>query len=199
MNMRAFVFAITVTASGMVSMSQAISQTNIQRFESEGNLKIDHELGCLGLSDIRSDYSPADLAGGALQCFKEMDDDRAIKMLLVMNLRATFDTKRVADKTAHQAGGVLLFEVANQIGQDGQDRLSRAFERFGDTGSSAHNEMCASQLEMGVPSHSPNYMIQHGMAAFLEREEGDESGLVPDFDPQSAWSYVLVDYFKCSF
>lgn len=160
----------------------------------EGNLEATYDVPCLEISKIRNEYSPADIAGGVRACFREGKDDQAVEMLVVMQLRAAFDIRRVKDRTAHQAGRVLALNLHNAGGATWEQRMSRAFERFGAAGSKRHEQLCAVQKQVGPPTHSPRYMIQHGMGAFT-KDAGD--GLVKGFDAKSAWADVLKNYLKC--
>ncbi|MFY0662022.1 MAG: hypothetical protein JXR15_16125 [Shimia sp.] len=53
------------------------------------------DVGCIAISALSNNYSPADLAGGVIRCFEAGRDDRAFELVVVMQLRAAFDTLRV--------------------------------------------------------------------------------------------------------
>ncbi|MFY0617605.1 hypothetical protein [Shimia sp.] len=172
--------------------SQGAAQ--VTNYEADGNLESTFDVGCVPLSKLSNDYSPADLAGGVIRCFKDGQDDRAFELIVTMQLRTAFDTLRVEDTTAHQAGQVMMLEIQYAAGDAFGPRMQEAVARFGDSGSPRHNALCAQMAEVGPPTHSPRYMVQHGMAAFTERE-GDR--LLDDFDPEESWEILLEEYLQC--
>ena len=163
--------------------------------ETPGNLEVLHELDCLALDELKNEYSPADLVGGMVQCYRSGQDDRAVDLYIVSQLRAAFDTRRVLDKSAHGAGVVLLMNAAEAEGPEFEKRISAAFEKVGGTGTERHKKTCAQMEAYGAPTHSPNYMVQHGMRAF---SNAPEEALAEDFDPDLVWAELLRDYMKCA-
>ncbi len=177
---------------GMLWATQGAAQ--VTNYEADGNLESTYDVGCVALSELSNAYSPADLAGGVIRCFKDGQDDRAFEMIVTMQLRTAFDTLRVEDTTAHQAGQVMMLEIQYAAGEAFGPRMQDAAAQFGDSGSPRHSALCAQMAEFGPPSHSPRYMVQHGMTAFTGRE-GD--GLLDDFDPVESWEMLLEEYLQC--
>lgn len=164
-------------------------------YETEGNLAPTHRVGCVPLGEAENAWSPADLAQGVLACFKSRQDDAAVDLLILMNARGIFDQARVADRTAHQGLQVLSLQIGQAAGRKWEPRMQSAFQRFGGAGSERHKAMCRFLRSSGPPSHSPRYMIQHGMRAVLG-QQGD--GLVEGFSPDDEWRSVLSGYANCS-
>lgn len=162
--------------------------------QTDGNLAPTYDLGCVAAQDMRRDYSPADLAGAVVACFEQQQDDRAVEVMFVMQLRGVYDSLRVADETAHQAGKMLKIEMAQKAGPEWEVRMSEAFARFGEVGGANHVALCEQMEAEGPPTHAPEYMVQHGMQAITGRE-GD--GLVPGFEPQVSWERVLDEFMDC--
>jgi len=177
---------------GLIWATQGGAQ--VTNYEADGNLESTHEVGCVALSALSNDYSPADLAGGVIRCFEDGQDDRAFELVVVMQLRTAFDTLRVEDTTAHQAGQVMMLEIQYATGDAFGPRMQEVVARFGDSGSPRHTALCEQMAAFGPPSHSPRYMVQHGMSAFTGRE-GD--GLLDDFHPEESWEVLLEEYLQC--
>ena len=102
-----------------------------------------------------------------------------------------FDTKRVSDKTAHQALSVLRMNVFGAQPKEVMDKLQVAIEKL----SSDNAAFCKSLTDLGAPSYKPTYMIQHGMGAFTGQSTKD--GLVENFNSGAAWKDSLTTYAKC--
>lgn len=185
--MKRFLLVLCCVASGTIAQV-----TNI---EAPGNLKSEHDVGCISVEEVAADFSPADLFGGISECHRDRSYDKAVELMIVAQLRGEFDKLRVADKTAHQAMQVLALQTQDAGGRRYQRQMQEAFQRFGGTGSPHHTKLCQQVKQQGLPRHSPSYMIQHGMKA-ITGFEGD--GLVDDFNDQRAWDNLLKSYLKCS-
>lgn len=179
---------------GLAMIWATSGAAQVTNYEADGNLESTYDVGCVALSELSNDYSPADLAGGVIRCFEDGQDDRAFELIVTMQLRTAFDTLRVEDTTSHQAGQVMMLEIQYATGDDFGPRMQEAVTRFGDSGSPRHSALCAQMAAFGPPSHSPRYMVQHGMSAFTGRE-GD--GLLDDFGPAESWEMLLEDYLQC--
>jgi hypothetical protein len=164
-------------------------------YEAPGNLAATVDPGCIAPVEADAALSPPDLGLGVVSCANAGDYDQAVGLFILMQLRAVYDTRRVTDVTAHQAGQVLSMQVTEGLPAGGQDELQAAFGRFGETGGARHAAFCADMRAAGAPTHDPSWMIQHGMAAF-QGIEGD--GLVPGYDADGMWVTVLSDYLKCA-
>ncbi len=110
-----------------------------------------------------------------------------------MLLRSAFDTKRIADATAHSAGEVLTMRLGDSLSDAERDGLGSALAAFVDPDGPRRLSFCRAVRD-AVPHHDPAWMLQHGMDAFLTRE-GD--GLVKDFDPATAWDRILREDMAC--
>lgn len=169
--------------------------SQITNYESEGNLAPTHKVGCIQLKETRREYTPADLAVAVVKCADRKEYDMAVDLFILMQLRAVYDTKRVKDRSAHQAGAVLALQIRNTLGAARLKKLQAAFDKFGGDNSPRHKAFCALMKRQGPPEYHPAYMIQHGMTAFTGR---DGNGLIRGFRPQKAWRDLLKGYMKCS-
>ncbi|KIN77952.1 hypothetical protein [Sulfitobacter mediterraneus] len=171
------------------------AMADITNFETPGNLKPTHKIGCAALADIGNEITPADLVLGFETCIHKEEHAAAVTLLAIMRLRAHFDTKRVTDKTAHGAGQVLTLNALSQISERKKKFLSMIFERSMAPGAQPHTAICEHARSNGPPSYIPHYMIQHGLAAFKDKAG---PALVDPFDAKRAWRNSLEEYFKCT-
>lgn len=170
------------------------ASAQVHNFETPGNLEPTVQLDCLTVEGVGPEITPADLATGVRACVAANEYDLAARMLLLLQVRAVFDSKRVTDRSAHGAGQALSIELGNSWKRREQRKLQAALESFGGTGSAAHGEFCAVLVTQPAPSYVPTYMIAHGMRAIIAPTE---NVLVENFDSDAAWRTVLVEYLKC--
>jgi hypothetical protein len=180
--------ALTVMAAG----TAAAQVTNL---EAPGNLAPSADPGCVTMAEADALLSPPDLALGVLACGRAANWDAAAELYTLMLLRAAFDTKRVADASAHQAGDVLSMQLADSLTEADRTSLGAALDRFVDPAAAQRAVFCQAAMTSAVPQHDPSWMVQHGMGAFL-KPAGD--GLIEGFDPQQAWTALLRDDLKCA-
>ncbi len=181
-------------ATALLGVVGTTAVAQVTNYDAPGNLEATVDPGCIAVADAGLALSPPDLGLGVIACGQAGDWDRAVPLFVLMQLRAVYDARRVADASAHGAGQVLSMQVNAALPATGEAGMGAAFERFGPTGGAAHGAFCAQVRAAGVPAHDPSWMIMHGMAAFTGIE-GD--GLVPGFDAQAAWDDVLTGYLKC--
>lgn len=109
-----------------------------------------------------------------------------------MGVYGTFDTKRVADKTAHQGLTVLSMRMAQGWSEEQKQAFANTY-RSSVTEKSA--EACALAKSVGAPTYYPAYMINHG----IDKINGSTSPeLVPNFNSKQAWEDVLKSWLHCS-
>jgi hypothetical protein len=167
-----------------------------RNYEVLGNLEATVNPGCIAAAGADAALSPPDLGLGVLACAKAGQMERALDLYILMQLRAEFDKKRVVDKTAWQAEDVLSSAVAQSMGAKRRKALEAEFNAFGGDGSARHKAFCAGQKKAGAPSHSPRWMVAHGMGAVIG-DKGQGDGTRAGFKPKSAWSRLLKDYLHC--
>jgi hypothetical protein len=166
---------------------------NPSAHESPGNLAATHELGCLPSTQLSNEYTPADLYPAMGRCLAEGDTPRAVLLSALAGVYARFDTLRVADTTAHDAGQVLTRRATRDVGEQQRKDFAQA------TMGVSHNAnvlaaVCDEIRRVGPPNYFPAYMIEHGMGASAAN---DGSIWTPDFDPQAAWQQALDGYLHC--
>ncbi len=159
-----------------------------------GNLAPDRDPGCKGLSYIDDDLSPPDLYLGVIDCLNEGRGQSAAEMYFVMLARAKFDTYRVTDKTAHDAGQMLALQLGQSLLQEKRDLLGTQVKRIMDREGKDFAMLCITLSMMPPPRHNPGYMISHGMGVIMGTTEPP---LVAGFDPVAAWKDVRTSYMKC--
>jgi len=160
---------------------------NVTNVETVGNLSPNAALTGNTLAEIKPENNPVDLLARAVELFPQ-NHRAAYQLGLAARLRAQFDQKRVADRTAQQAFSVLTMLPANE----------RVLSWGGGSqtiGVEDHRAVLAWARKSGPPTYHPAWMIQHGMGAFGASSRVG-AGLNAGFVAASAWSQVLDDYAK---
>jgi hypothetical protein len=172
------------------------SSPNIVNHETEGNLEVTHQIGCVGFSELSNKYTPADLYHGFAQCLRDENYEIGSQLFVLAGVYATFDKLRVADGSAHQAHTVLLMRAMEGVPKDRKDRMMEALNGALTKGSAKLTETCQTVRKIGAPDYFPGYMIQHGIKAFTGPQAN--RGLIPEFKKESAWEESLAGYLHCS-
>ncbi len=170
------------------------AQNQMVNIEVPGNLAATQNPGCIAIAQAGPELTPPDLQKGALECAAAKDWDGMRDLFLLGQVRAAFDTRRVADQTAHQAVPALALQFNKALSPKARAEFEAAFGRFGGTGSPAHDAFCTTLWAMDPPDYTLTYMTAHGMDAVM----GRKSIPVEPFAPTKAWDETLRGYLKCS-
>ena len=165
----------------------------ITNYSTPGNLHSDHALGCIPSGEMKNIYTPADLYPAIAKC---LSADKYRDAVLVYALAAAyrrFDAMRVADRTAQQAVFALQEKYLGPLPDAKNERMRGEIKsEFGDT--RQMGLLCARIREIGPPNYHPDYMIQHGMSAFMGVRG---NGLVTNFNAKDGWEKTLETYLHC--
>jgi len=168
------------------------SYGDIINYEAKGNLESKMPINCVDINKVNNFNTPADIFVGVSDCVNNERYQEAGKLLVLATTYGNYDTRRVEDRTAHQASPVLFKQLVTSIDED---RRKKLFTEFKNEVSNNKN-ICASIKKLGKPNYYPAYMIQHGMGAFLGKKSKD--GLVSNFDPEYAWENTLKEFLNCT-
>ena len=174
---------------GMASSADA----QVVDHQSPGNLRPGHKLSCIDLADAESGYTPADLYPAVAACIVDKRMVAAVDLMALAGAYGRFDRQRVADASAHQATTVLQMQAYADL-SDGQRQAFMKVLEHEAADPVAERRRCGQISRLGAPAYRPDYMIQHGMGAFIG---GPGDGLVPGFDPVAAWAQVRTAYLHC--
>lgn len=187
---------LIVVLAAQIALSPASAQTaaprvaetrNVTNVETVGNLSPNRAFTGSTLAEIKPENNPVDLLVRAVELFPK-NQRAAYQLGLAARLEAQFDQKRVADRTAHQAFGVLTMQPANErvLSWGGGSRT---------IGVEDHRAVLEWARKSGPPSYHPAWMMQHGMGAFGTTGRAG-AGISAGFVAATAWSEVLDDYAK---
>jgi ankyrin repeat protein len=175
----------------VVTVTHGSSFTNVT---APGNLATTRPIACGGLDRLDNSHTPPDLYQGVKDCVEHDRYAEATGLLSLAGMESQFDAARVTDKSAGQAGQVLILMLFNGETQQKQDLL-RAAVRALPADPKALAAVCAQVRRIGYPTYYPEYMVMHGINAFT----GDPhaNALEPHFDAAAAWARLQTTYLNC--
>jgi len=169
-------------------------QNNVTRLTLPGSLAATHNLGCVTLEAIDKSVQPPDLYKAIPQCITAGRYPAAVELFMLAGLEVRFDSTRVTDKTAGQAGQVMIMNTFNPLPQEQR-------QKFADTLNVLIKEpkalalVCEGAQKLGPPTYYPEYMILHGIKAFT----GDPrvSAIDTAMNGQAVWAQIQHTYLNC--
>lgn len=182
---------MAVISALLMSACNSTSKSNVSNYEAAGNLESPQPSACVSVGELTNKQNPVDIFTGLNSCLAKNDYSSAAKLYFAGMSYGFFDTKRVSDRTAHQAIGVLRLNLFGAQPQEVLDKLQAALSNI----TSNNTAICKSLTTLGAPEYVPTYMIQHGMGAFTGQSTKD--GLVENFDSDTAWKDALSTIAKC--
>lgn len=183
--------AILMAVFTTMSACHAAPRSQVIDYQAEGNLESPRPAGCVQVNELSNEQNPVDIFAGLDRCLAQERYSNAAELYLAGMAYGYFDTRRVSDKSAHQAISVLRMNLfASQPGK-ALDKMQAALGKL----YSDNRATCENLSMLGAPAYKPTYMIQHGIAAFTGHSTKD--GLVENFDPESAWKEALSTIARC--
>jgi len=151
-----------------------------------GNLKVTHHLKCG--STLANKHTPADLYPMVKDCVIKDKVDQAIYAYLLANIYSAFDSKRVTDKSAHQAISVLRMNNFSKLKKESMQKVAKRQSALVKD-PKQKKKLCSFLNKTGHPSYHPAYMIEHGMKAFDKKRDKAED--LKKIDSKAVWGDLL--------
>ncbi len=159
-----------------------------------GQLAANQPLGCVSIDGVGKDHTPPDLYHGVSACIQQEDYRTAVALFALAGLESRFDAERVLDKTAGQAGQVLIMDTFNGLPDDKRAKFQAAVKAVA-ADPEVLSRTCAAIRKIGYPTYYPAYMVLHGIRAFTAKP--DDPTMEPNFDGAAAWNSLLGTYLNC--
>lgn len=179
---------------GLSGIAGGVSWAQVTNYETEGNLEVTHDIGCVDSGGLKNVYNSADLYKGLAKCINDGAYERGVLLFALAGVYGRYDTLRVADPTAHQATTVLRMTYFDSLEEARKlTFLAKLKETLGTP--DGLKRVCSEVRKIGAPAYFPRYMIQHGMGAVSD--DTSKGGLIDGFDSESAWEKSLGSYLHC--
>jgi Protein of unknown function (DUF3617) len=160
-----------------------------------GQLAAKNPVGCVPLNQIDNSRTPPDLYLGVSDCIQKDDYHAAAALFALAGIESRFDAARVLDRSAGQAGQVLIMNTFNGMPQDRRDKFGKTVGELA-ADPRAMAATCSAISKIGHPNYYPEYMVLHGISAFTAKS-GDAT-MEPNFDAQTTWHSLLTTYLNCT-
>jgi ankyrin repeat protein len=182
-------------ASAMQPPNVTITQNGkVTNLTMTGQLAAKHPLDCVSLTQVDNTRTPPDLYLGVSACILKDDYRTAVALFALAGVESRFDAERVLDKSAGQAGPVLIMNTFNGLPDDKREKFGKTVGELAvDPQALAHT--CSAIRKIGYPTYYPEYMVLHGIHAFTAKA-GDPT-LQPNFDAHTVWNSLLTSYLSC--
>ena len=165
---------------------------------SNGGGTVARTLGCARLDNIDNTHAPPELYGAVTECVKHEQYADGIALFALAGLYSNFDAARVADKTAGQAGQILVMGMFSSVPAASAEKF-RAMAASIPADKPTLERICTGVRKVGPPSYYPTYMVANGMNAVISDLQGIQKGpgLEPNFDAARTWSALQASYLSC--
>jgi hypothetical protein len=171
-----------------------VQKGKVTNLDVVGQLASKQPLSCVSIDAVGKDHTPPDLYQGVSACIQQQDYRTAVALFALAGMQSRFDAERVLDKTAGQAGQVLIMNTFNGLPQDRRAKFQAAVKALA-ADPETLSRTCASIRKIGFPTYYPEYMVLHGIRAFTAKP--DDPTMEPNFDGAAAWKSLLSTYLNC--
>ena len=179
-------------SAGEDTETSADSPAKVVHFERSQNLAATNPLGCVDANTVTTQSTAADIASGVKACLEQGDYERLGPLLMVASAYARYDTLRVTDTTAHAALTTLFADRFADASETQVQQVLQAVDEF-QNDPDRHQEVCKLLGALGPPEYRPDYMIAHGIEAFLE---DSTKRPVREIDSDAGWRTAL-EFVNC--
>jgi hypothetical protein len=159
-----------------------------------GQLAAKQPLGCVELDQLDNTRTPPDLYVGVSACVQQENYRAAVAIFALAGMDSHFDAARVIDKTAGQAGQILITATFDAMPPEKRDKFAKTVTEVA-ADAPALARTCNRIRRMGFPTYYPGYMVVHGIHAFTAKP--DDATLEATFDSAATWTSLLSTYLNC--
>lgn len=153
---------------------------------------------CQPIGTVNNRSTPPALYAAVADCIRHDRYTDAYALFGLAGIYSHFDAERVLDKTAGQAGPVMVLGLFNSLPTESATRFRAEAGAIG-ADRPALERLCAAVRKVGPPAYYPHYMIQHGMGAVTAALSGKPEGTTvdPNFDAAATWQSLQGSYLNC--
>ncbi|MEO5349086.1 MAG: hypothetical protein H7836_05520 [Magnetococcus sp. YQC-3] len=173
---------------------QTADETVVRRHVIKGSLAGQQTIGCLPLSAIAHTAIPPDLYAAVQSCIVQGEYHVAVGLFALAGLYGSFDSARVADKTAAEGITVLIMRTFADLSPEQKERFNATVQRVMTT-PALLDALCVEIGKVGMPDYYPDYLLLHGLKAFT----GDphQEALIAHFNGPQVWDELQSTYLHC--
>ena len=153
---------------------------------------------CVQLDSIDNSHTPIELYSSLNDCMQNNRDADAVNLFILAGMDSSFDSVRIADKTAGQARVILIMALFGGMAADVHARFETAMKALMDH-PSRHAILCEQVKKVGPPQYSPAYMVSHGLGVMQSAlaNQPPPTPFEPKFDAAATWRDLITNYLNC--
>jgi ankyrin repeat protein len=153
---------------------------------------------CVRFDQIDNSHTPVELYSSVADCVENNRDADAVGLFILAGIDSSFDSLRVADKTAGQARQILIMGLFERMPPDVHAHFQTATKDLMDQ-PKRRAALCEQINKIGPPQYFPAYMVNHGLGAVQSglSNQSPQAPLEPNFDAASVWASLLTNYLNC--
>jgi hypothetical protein len=170
------------------------TNNNVTNIRAEGSLASKNNIGCIEISNVKNQNTPADMYKGVAACMEQGNYEWAYRLYALAGLYAKFDAERITDETARQASTVLIINTMSPIAKEKRDKLMEVQSAILKSPQEL-SKLCQQVQKVGMPNYYPSYMIFHGVKAFMGNP--NIGALKENLDLNVVWKDSQKSYLKC--
>jgi hypothetical protein len=154
---------------------------------------------CVRFDQIDNTHSPVELYASVADCAQNNRDVDAVSLFVLAGMDSSFDSLRVADKTAGQARQILIMGLFQEMRADVHARFETALKGLMDQ-PQRRATLCAQVHKIGPPQYFPAYMVNHGLGVMQSALSNQlpPPPLEPNFDAAATWATLVINYLDCT-
>ncbi len=154
---------------------------------------------CVRFDQVDNSHTPIELYASVADCAQNNRDADAIGLFILAGMDTSFDSLRVADKTAGQARQILIMSLFEGMPANVSARFKTATKDLMDQ-PQRRAVLCEQINKIGPPQYFPAYMVNHGLGTMVSAlsKQAPPTPLEPNFDAASTWANLLTNYLNCS-
>jgi ankyrin repeat protein len=153
---------------------------------------------CVQFDTIDNRHSPIELYSSLNDCMQSGRNADAAGLFVLAGMDSSFDSVRVADKTAGQVRVILITALFEGMADDVHARFDTAMKALTDS-PSRHAVLCEEIRRVGPPQYFPAYMVNHGLGVMQSAlaNQAPHTPLDPKFDAAATWRSLITNYLNC--
>ena len=152
-----------------------------------GSLQPNVDLGCISISEVKSEFNPPALIYAAKKCIQQDQYSKAWALLATANGFAYYDLKRLADRSTQGARTVLTMNAFADLSNGQQDEVQKSSKKI-QADPEQVRAYCSELTKIGPPTYEPLWAILHGIGAYQEPRNGH---YLTNVDTKALWEEVL--------
>lgn len=153
---------------------------------------------CVQLESIDNSHTPIELYSSLNDCVQNNRDADAVGLFILAGMDSSYDSVRVADKTAGQARAILIMALFGGMAADAHARFETAMKAEMDD-PARHGLLCKQVKKIGPPQYFPAYMVSHGFGVMQSAlaNQAPPTLLDAKFDAAATWRDLITNYLNC--